>query len=112
MDVECATQTFDKVPIFTARIFMVHILLAGSFVLSLINSMGENQLQLGEVGDNPPADCMLAAVILVGIHLILYPVAALILMLQVVGVLPHINTENGSLAFHYGAILIGCTLNE
>lgn len=80
MDVECAKETFDQAKIFTARIFMVHILLAGSFTLSLINSLGENQLQLGEIGGNPPADCMFAALLLVGLHLILYPAAALIRM--------------------------------
>lgn len=81
LDVECATQTFSQAPIFTARIFMVHLLLAGSFVLSIINYLGDNQLKLGDIGGNPPAECMLAALILVGVHLFLYPLAAIIRMI-------------------------------
>ena len=60
---------------FNSRIVMVHLLLVANVVLSIIVLVGENLLQLGEIGKSTEADNQFTALILISVHLILYPIA-------------------------------------
>lgn len=62
---------------FNARIVMVHLLLVTCTVLSYIIIVGENQLKLGPVFDSFDGFNMLVGVILVTVHTVLYPFAAI-----------------------------------
>lgn len=79
--IECPDEKlepgFNKAKFFNARIIMVHLLLAANIVLTSIIFAGNNLLQLGEITKSEKADNQFAALILISVHFLLYPIALL-----------------------------------
>lgn len=77
--IECPDEKqepgFSKAKFFNARIVMVHLLLAANIVLTSIILAGDNLLQLGEITKSEKADNQFAALILISVHFLLYPIA-------------------------------------
>ena len=68
---------FSYAMFFNARIVMVHMLLVANVVFSIIVLTGANLLELGEIGTSNPATMQLVALILIALHVSLYPIAIL-----------------------------------
>lgn len=82
LDVVCAAEMDGEAAIndgiFNARIIMVHLLLVASGVFASIVAGGQNNIKLGTLDKSDAGRNMLAALILIWTHFILYPFAILI----------------------------------
>ena len=78
LDVVCASDMPGEggfCGVFNARIIMVHLLLAASGVFASIVAAGESNIKLGQLDSSDAGRNMLAALVLIWVHFILYPVA-------------------------------------
>lgn len=78
LDVVCAADMPGEGAIcgvFNARIIMVHLLLAGSGVFASFVAAGETNIKLGQLDKSDAGRNMLAALVLIWVHFILYPAA-------------------------------------